>query len=78
MKKKTVTGMDPGKNLTGLLESELQIYGNPEACSPAKVFRFSLSKLTFTAILSHLENLTNFRKTVETGLDPCLCNTKLY
>ena len=61
--------MDPGKNLTGFLESERRIYGSPEAISPAKVFRFSLSKMTLPAILSHLENLSDFRKTVEAGVD---------
>ena len=54
------TGADPGKNFTGLLESERQIYGSPEA----NVFRFSLTKIIFPSILSHLENLTDFRKTV--------------
>ena len=37
-----------------------------------KDFRFSLSQLTFPAILCCLENLTDFRKTVETGLVPRL------
>ena len=63
-----LSGADPRKNLTGLLESERRIYESPETCFPAKVFRFSLSKMTLPAILSHLENLTDFRKTVETGL----------
>ena len=53
------SGVDPGKNLTGLLESERQIFGSPEA----NVFRFSLSK-TIPLILSHSENLTDFRKMV--------------
>ena len=43
----------PGKNLTSLLDSERRIYGNPEASSPANVFRFSISKITFPSILSH-------------------------
>ena len=46
--------------MTGLLESECRIYGSPEA----NVFRFSLSKIPFPLILSHLENLTDFCKTV--------------
>ena len=40
---------------------------------PIKVFRFSLSKMKFPAILSDLDNLTDFRKMVETGLDLRLC-----
>ena len=52
--KLSLSGADPGKNLTGLLESERRIYGSPEACFPAKVFRFPLSKITLTAIFSHL------------------------
>ena len=31
-----IAGADPGKNLTGLLESEHRIYRRLEACSPAK------------------------------------------
>ena len=57
-------GADPGKNLTGLLESECRIHGSLEAYSPAKVFRFSPSKIKFPSISSHLENVTDFRKTV--------------
>ena len=64
----TASGADPGKNLTGLLESERRIYGSPEA----NVFRFSLSKIIFPSILSHLKNFTDFRKTVQAGLDPRL------
>ena len=60
------SGVDLVKILTGLL-SERRIYRSPEACSPAKV-----SKMTFPTILSHLENLTDFCKTVETGQDPHL------
>ena len=40
--------------------------------SPAKVDNFSLSKMTFSSILIHVEHLTDFRKTLETGLDPRL------
>ena len=58
--------------MTGLPESERRIYGSLGACSPANVFSFSLSKMIFPAILSHLENLTDFRKTLESGLDPRL------
>ena len=54
------TGADPGNNLTGLLETERRIYGSPEA----NIFRFSLSKIIFPSILSYLESLTDFRKTV--------------
>ena len=57
------SGVDPRKNLTDLLESERQIYGSPEA----NVLRFSLSTINFIifpSILSHLVNLTDFRKTV--------------
>ena len=48
------------KKPSGLLESEHRIYGSPAA----NVFRFSLSKFIFPSILSHLENLTDFRKMV--------------
>ena len=61
-----VAGADPGKNLTGLLDSECRSYGSPEACSPANVFLDfqSLKLYIFPSILSHLENLTDFRKAV--------------
>ena len=49
------------QNLTGFLAKALLF---------RECFRFLLSKMPFPAILSHSENLTDFRKIVETGLIP--------